>query len=114
MPTAQSVNENETFREYIRRAKRDPVVRKQLERSARVSRSVFGWTAVLFAGAFLWTCASHGRRTGNWVPGLALFDSFGFTGNLLVWIKFGDRIAGFRALDETSSAPKPGESGPNC
>jgi hypothetical protein len=95
------VNKNETFREYFRRAQHDAAVRRQLENTAQISRTVFGWVAVLFAGAGLWECVAHGLRSGTWLPGAAIFCSFGFVGNLLVWDKFGDRIAALRAMDET-------------
>ena len=104
------MNKNESFREFFQRAKHDRSVRLQLVRNAQVSRAVFGWIAILFAGAFVWACASHWLRSGNWLPGVAIFFAFGFVGNLLVWDKFGDRIAAFKAMDDPASVTEAKEA----
>jgi hypothetical protein len=100
------VNKNESFREYFQRAKHDPAARAQLLKNAQVSRSVFGWIAVLFAAAALAESFLNGIQSGVWLPGAAIFYSFGFVGNLLVWAKFGDRIAALRVMNEADEAPQ--------
>jgi hypothetical protein len=96
------MNKKESLREYFRRARHDSAVRDHLIRNARMSRTCMGWSAVIMAAVAIAESAFHGYREGVWLPGSAVFFSFSFVANLLIWDKFGDRIAAYQSMEEAA------------
>jgi hypothetical protein len=94
------MKKNESFREYFRRARHDPSVRRQLIANARVARSIAGWVAVILAAIALWESVSQGVQTGFWLPHGAIIAGFGFIANGFVWDKYGERIAALESMGD--------------
>jgi hypothetical protein len=91
--------EGESFREYFQRAGRDPGVRRQIMRSAGAARSIAGWLAALFASLAIGRTLAQGLR-GVWISTETVAYTVAFVLCMMVYAKFGDRIAALRAMDE--------------
>jgi hypothetical protein len=89
----------ESFRDYFRRARRDPGVRRQILESSRIGRSVAGWGAVMFALLTVLRTLTLGLRNGGWVSTQSVAFAIAFVLAMMVYSKFGDRIASLEAMD---------------
>jgi hypothetical protein len=98
------------MREYFRRARRDAGVRAHLIRTAAFARSCIGWVAVVLAIAGVAAAIANGLLTGVWISHTAILCAAGCAVNLVIWDKFGDRIAMLEAIDD--GAPEPGAGQP--
>lgn len=89
----------ETLRNYFTRARHDPVFRAKLLDSARYSKSCCGWSALAFAAL---TCVSayDGVSSGVRIWSLPAFCAVSFAFSLMLYDKFGDRVAALSSLDE--------------
>jgi uncharacterized membrane protein len=96
----ETKGEGESFREYFRRARHDAGVRREIMRSAGVSRSVAGWLAVAFAVLTFSQTLVHGLRGGGWISTQSVATAIMFVLCMMVYAKFGDRIAALQAMDE--------------
>jgi hypothetical protein len=96
----------ESFKDYFRRAKHDPGVRLQILQSSRTARSVAGWAAVAFAILAMWRTLALGMRNGGWVSTQSIAFAILFVMAMMVYSKFGERIASLEAMDRTED-PKP-------
>jgi hypothetical protein len=98
--------EGESFREYFQRARRDAGVRRQIMGSAVVARSIAGWLAAVFASLAVGRTLAHGLRDGAWISTETIAYAIAFVLCMMVYAKFGDRIAALRAMED------PRDSGP--
>lgn len=98
--------EGESFRDYFRRARHDSGVRRQIMRSTQVARSAAGCLAAAFVSLAIWKTLAQGLRGGGWISTETIACSIAFVLCMMVYAKFGDRIAALRAMDE------PGDSAP--
>jgi len=96
----------ESFRDYFRRARHDAGVRRQILESSRVGRSVAGWGAAVFALLTLWRTLSLGMQKGGWISTQSVAFAIFFVLAMMIYSKFGDRIASLEAMD------RPGDSEP--
>jgi hypothetical protein len=117
-PTPEGIgtmNNHESLRESMRRAAHEPAYRAHLLASARYSRSFFGWMLLVFGALGLWQ-AGYGLWSGGaWMSRGLVLDLFCAAANLLIYDKFGDRVAVLEALDKvpdpsTGSEPDAGAS----
>jgi hypothetical protein len=95
-----SKGEGESFREYFRRARHDPGVRREIMRSAGVSRSVTGWLAAAFAAMTIFLTLEGGLRGGGWISTQSIAYAIMFVLCMMIYAKFGERIAALRAMDD--------------
>jgi hypothetical protein len=95
-----SKGKGESFREYFRRARHDPGVRREIMRSAGVSRSVTGWLAAAFAAMTILLTLDRGLRGDGWISTQSIAYAIMFVLSMMIYAKFGDRIAALRAMDD--------------
>jgi len=96
---------DETFREYFLRARHDADVRREILRSATVSRSIAGWMAILFLALTLGRMVFLGLRTGAWVSNQAIATAIFFVLTMMVYAKFGHRIADLESMNPPAGGP---------
>src|SRR5271170_1065386 len=96
----------ESFRDYFRRAKSDAGARRQILESSRMGRSVAGWAAAAFAILTVWRTLSLGMSAGGWVSTQSIAYAIFFVLTMMVYSKFGDRIASLESMDPADD-PKP-------
>jgi hypothetical protein len=89
----------ESFRDYFRRAQRDPAVRRQILESSRTARSISGWGAIVFAMLAVWRTLSFGLSAGGWISTQSVAYAIFFVLTMMVYSKFGERISSLEALD---------------
>jgi hypothetical protein len=94
----------ESFRDYFRRAKHDAGVRRQMLESSRKARSVAGWAAVVFAVLVAWITVSLGISAGRWVSTRSIACAIFFVMTMMVYSKFGERIAALEAMDRAGDS----------
>jgi hypothetical protein len=92
--------EGESFREYFQRARRDAGVRRQMIGSAVVARSITGWLATGFASLAVGRTLGRGLRGGGWISTETIAYAIIFVLCMMVYAKFGDRIAALRTMDD--------------
>jgi uncharacterized membrane protein len=103
----QSLKEpGESFRDYFRRAKHDAGVRRQILESSRMGRSLTGWAAIAFAVLTVWRTLSLGMQNDGWVSTQSIALAILFVMAMMVYAKFGERIASLEAMDRSEN-PKP-------
>jgi uncharacterized membrane protein len=96
----------ESFRDYFRRAQRDPAVRRQILESSRTARSISGWGAVAFAILAVWRTLSLGMNSGGWVSTQSVAYAIFFVLTMMVYSKFGERIASLQAMDRAGKSKR--------
>jgi hypothetical protein len=94
------MNRGESFREYFRRARTDPGVRAHLLENARYSRSAMGWVALVFAALGIGLSTYEGLHGREWMPPTSMFCAVSCVINVLIYDKFGDRIAILSSMDD--------------
>jgi hypothetical protein len=92
--------EGESFREYFQRARHDAGVRRQIMKSAGTARSISGWLAAVFVSLAVWRTLAQGLRGGGWISTETVAYSIVFVLCMMVYARFGDRIAALRAMDD--------------
>jgi hypothetical protein len=92
--------DGESFREYFRRARHDAGVRREIMRSSAASRSAAGWLAVVFVSLGFWKTLDQGLHGGGWISAQSIGFAIMFVLCMMVYAKFGDRIAALRAMDD--------------
>jgi hypothetical protein len=105
--TMQSLKDpGESFRDYFRRARRDAGVRRQILESSRTGRSVAGWGAVMFAFLTVLRTLNFGLRDGGWISTQSVAFAIFFVLAMMVYSKFGDRIASLEAMDHPEDSER--------
>jgi hypothetical protein len=92
--------DGEGFREYFQRARHDAAVRLQIMRSASTARSIAGWLAAVFVSLAIGRTLAQGLRGGIWVSTETIAYAVTFVLCMMVFAKFGDRIAALKAMDD--------------
>ena len=92
--------DGESFREYFQRARHDAGVRRQIMLSASYARTVSGGLAVVFIGLTAWQTLASGLRGGGWISTRSIASSIAFVLSMMMYAKFGERIAALKAMDD--------------
>ena len=100
------MHNRETLTDHFRRARHDPAFRAHLLENARYSRSGFGWAALAFAILAAGDSAYGGIGGGAWFSRLTALCAVSCGFNLLIYERFGDRVAALSALDEAQGGPE--------
>jgi hypothetical protein len=96
-----SMKNSEMFGEYFRRALFDADNRAHQLRSAKYSRSLFGWFTVLFAALAIWQFSYDTISGSPWFShGLAL-DVVSLVLYLMIYDKMGERIVVLEVMGES-------------
>jgi hypothetical protein len=92
--------------DYLRRARHEPSFRQHLLENARSVRSFSGWSAVAFAVLTVAQLALAWGNGRNWDTNESKTAALGVLIGMMMFIRFGDRMAMLMSLGDMSN-PSP-------
>jgi hypothetical protein len=102
------MNKNESFRDYFRRARYDKEARAHLLKTARYTRSSFGWTVAVFSVLAVWQIGYARFHGGALFTRSVVLDVISIVIGLLLYVKMGERIVVLEVMGEPPDpAPAP-------
>jgi hypothetical protein len=94
------MSKHDTLTDYLRRARTDAGFRAHLLDNARYTKSAFGWSAFFFAALAVGPSVYDGLRYGMWTSSTSILAAVSCAFSLLIYDKFGDRIAMLTSMDD--------------